>query len=408
MNDKLTNFFSFTNPDDNHPVNDDDDNPALRLIREKIKNILENEPSAKEEITEVRSSNQTLSKHQLFIAELYNSDKTQAEIQTAWHNYYQELSDDEKYEVWDEFYNAHPKTTAEEVQPKSLDNNPEVKKELAELKPLNFKVSPIINSLADVKKQILSKVRSSNKPKRFNTVRQAAKSLLFGLSLGVLVILIFLFSFFNENFIAPFITPSRTVNAQSIILNPTVNNYGNNMIIIPKINVEIPVIYTLNTIDPYQVENSLEDGVVHYATTPYPGQLGNGVIFGHSSNNILNPGKYKFAFVLLHDLVPGDTFMLTYNNTLYVYQVYKTSIVEPNDVSVLNTHEKPATFSLITCDPPGTSLHRLVVVGEQISPNPNTDQISTVNQNTATKPTVLPSNATSLWSRLVHSVKSYF
>ncbi|HEU4608118.1 MAG TPA: class E sortase, partial [Chitinophagaceae bacterium] len=149
------------------------------------------------------------------------------------------------------------------------------------------------------------------------------------------------------------------------------------------------------------VQRALEGGVLHYATTPDPGELGNGAIFGHSSNNILNKGKYKFAFVLLKRLENGDTFYLQKDGKRYVYKVFDKKIVKPDDVSVLNSIEgRPATFSLITCDPPGTSINRLIVTGEQISPNPAANVASHVKQNNAEKPAVLPSNSPSLWSRL--------
>src|SRR5581483_6597328 len=94
-------------------------------------------------------------------------------------------------------------------------------------------------------------------------------------------------------------------------------------VLIPKINVEIPVVYDQTSINEDAMETSLEQGVVHYATTAYPGQQGNAVFFGHSSNNIFNPGKYKFAFVLLHQLDNGDLFYLTRDGKQYVYRVYK-------------------------------------------------------------------------------------
>jgi sortase A len=226
-------------------------------------------------------------------------------------------------------------------------------------------------------------------------------SLLFGLGIGSLVIIIFLFSFFNERFIAPFIQPSRNVTSTPIISDSSAVN-SNPEIIIPKINVEIPVIYTVTTIDANAVENALEGGVVHYADTAEPGQDGNGVIVGHSSNNIFNQGKYKFAFVLLSRLESGDTFYLQKDGVRYTYQVYKKSIVSPTDVSVLGLQDKSATFSLITCDPPGTSTNRLVVVGQQISPDPSANLASAPTSNVlATKTAIIPSNSPSLWSRLV-------
>jgi sortase A len=208
-----------------------------------------------------------------------------------------------------------------------------------------------------------------------------------------------LFSFFNERFIAPFISPSKQVSATPIV-GSSVNVGPESKIIIPKINLEVPVMYDLNTTEEKEVQAGLENGVVHYSTSAEPGQVGNVVIVGHSSNNILNKGKYKFAFVLLKRLEIGDTISLQKGGVRYTYEVYDKKIVKPNEVSVLGTTTKPNTVTLITCDPPGTSINRLVVVAEQISPDP------TINKQTAEKvPTlssngVLPSNAPSLWQRI--------
>ena len=168
-------------------------------------------------------------------------------------------------------------------------------------------------------------------------------------------------------------------------------------IIIPKINVEIPAVYTEPAVDEGAVQRALEGGVLHYATSSNPGEVGNAVYFGHSSNNILNRGKYKFAFVLLNRLEPGDTFMLEKDSRRYIYKVTEKKIVEPNNLSVLDDHDKP-TATLITCDPPGTSLKRLIVIGEQISPDPGSNVASTANKSVAT-PELLPSNAPTLWNR---------
>jgi sortase A len=225
------------------------------------------------------------------------------------------------------------------------------------------------------------------------------QSLLFGFGIGSIVVLVFLFSFFNERFIAPFIQPSRNVTN-----TPIINDVGeigpNPEVIIPKINVEIPVVYGVNTISEDDVQKALEGGVVHYADTAVPGQDGNVVIVGHSSNNIFNKGRYKFAFVLLSRLENGDTFYLQKDGKRYTYQIYKKAIVQPNDVSVLGSTDKTATATLITCDPPGTSAHRLIVVGQQISPELSTNS-SQISQNSlATKSAIIPGNSPTLWSRL--------
>jgi sortase A len=134
-----------------------------------------------------------------------------------------------------------------------------------------------------------------------------------------------------------------------------------------------------------------------------PGKNGNTAYFGHSSNNIFNQGKYKFAFVLLHTLVNGDTFYLTNNNKIYVYKVISHTIVKPNDVGVLGpVSGQTATATLITCDPPGTSINRLVVVGQQISPDPTGNtQAEPVSTTTTTLPTQLPGNGKTLLGHFI-------
>lgn len=238
------------------------------------------------------------------------------------------------------------------------------------------------------------------------TVRHHVQSLLFGLGVGMIALIILLFGFFNEVVIAPFIQPSRNVGATPIIVDPSsITASTAPEIIIPKIHLEIPVDYSQTSTNEAIIENALENGIVHYPSTVAPGQQGNSAFFGHSSNNIFNPGKYKFAFVLLHELVPGDTFYLTYGGKVYIYKVFSKQIVSPSDVSVLNNIAgHTATATLITCDPPGTSLNRLVVVGDQISPDPSTNTDGT---NTVAAPVTsaqLPGNGPTLFSRLWHDI----
>lgn len=393
--------------------------PAVDLIRQKLDRLFANEPDAAQEEQEAVAE-PTRSKHQQFMFDLSKSGKSLAQIQTEWHSYYVGLPEQEKHEVWQEFYaaNAHLKsfathsnslpttTQAPQVQTPTNDDHISVIKPLEDKKQpdttgqTTATVTTVENekpkTVADMRAQIVAKVGSRTKLSR----KQHFQSIAFGLSTGLIVMVIMLFGLFNERFIAPFMTPSRSVTSNAIILDPNNPTVGPNPeIIIPKINVQIPVVYDVQTIDEPAVEVGLQRGVVHYATTPLPGQLGNGVIFGHSANNILNKGDYKFAFVLLHKLEIGDTFYINYSGTQYAYKVFDRKIVPPTDVSVLNTTSQPATFTLITCDPPGTSLNRLIIVGQQVSPNPDKDSQSTVNQNAANKPTSLPSNSPTVWSR---------
>ena len=374
----------------------DDINPAADLIRQKIEAAYANEPSLAAEAGEVDLLSPTtkLSEHQQFVNTLVNSGKSLADIQTSWHEYYQSLPDEQKHQVWREFYTMHAATSQFAA---ATGQAAPVHKEAALQPPtiLPKALKPVSKTLGELRHQVTKKVpraRSYRPPKHI-------QSLLFGLAAGTGAVLIVLFSFFNERFIAPFIQPSRNITNTPLIADASAIGSAPE-IIIPKINVQIPVVYNVNSISEDSIQKGLENGVVYYADTAKPGQNGNGVIVGHSSNNIFNKGKYKFAFVLLSRLENGDTFYLQRDGTRYTYQVYLKEIVAPTNVSVLGPRDKPATVSLITCDPPGTSLNRLVVVGEQISPSLASNKPQAAPNTLATSSAKIPGNAESLWHRL--------
>jgi sortase A len=380
--------------------------PAANFIRQKLDRIYAEEPNVSKEIDESKTA-KPRSKHQQFMYDLSTSGKSLADIQTEWHNYYIGLPDDEKHKVWQEFYesNAHSayysKPTAKPAIPAApVEAASDDGVVVGRHEPATTAAEPADSrSIAAIRQSIKHHVSAGGKLK----AKHHIQSLLFGLGMGLLVVFVFLFGFFNEFFIAPFIQPSRTASATPIILDPaSVTPSSTPEVIIPKINVEIPADYTQTSTDENVIENALQNGVVHYPNTVMPGQNGNAAFFGHSSNNIFNKGKYKFAFVLLHELVPGDTFYLTYNGKVYAYKVITKDIVDPTDVGVLGpVAGQTATATLITCDPPGTSLHRLIIVGQQISPDVSTNTKGTTAATTAsTTPTQLASNGPTLLSKV--------
>lgn len=365
---------------------------ATEFIRRKVNSSYKSAPNAKEEALDVAELGSQIkrSRHQQYMYDLTTSGKSVAEIQTAWHEYYAGLTDDDKHQVWKEFEDTHQKAggyvtgsdsaaIAHTARPAKLPDEP----------------TPISKTVAEVRDELLGNVEGRAKLKPM----QHLQSLAFGLGLGAVVLTIFLFSFFNERFIAPFIQPSRA-EASTQIISATSAVSSASEVVIPKINVEIPVVYGVNTASEAETQKALEGGVVHYTGTALPGQNGNVAIVGHSSNNIFNKGKYKFAFVLLSRLEVGDTFYLQKDGQRYTYQVYEKKIVKPTEVGVLGPNEKTATATLITCDPPGTSTNRLVVVGEQISPSVSGNAASTQPPATQTEPAIIPGNSPSLWSRV--------
>lgn len=383
---------------------------ASNVIRDKLAQIYAEEPSATDELVEAAQVSQR-SQHQTFMYDLSTSGKDLATIQTEWHAYYQSLPDHEKQVVWQEFYASQAAVTGP-AQPAVTITNP------AQTLAKSKNRTATVNRSPAQKKKAARRLRDARSAREVqaairDTVSAGGKldtkhhiqSLLFGLGMGAIVVVIFLFGFFNEVIIAPFIQPSRVSAATPLIINSnSVAPTPTPEVIIPKINVEIPINYDQTTTNEASIETALESGVVHYPTTVKPGQTGNAAFFGHSSNNIFNKGKYKFAFVLLHTLEQGDTFYLTYANKVYVYKVISKKVVEPSEVGVLGpVPGQTATATLITCDPPGTSLHRLVVVGQQISPDPSANTASDVvaPAANAAKSVSLPGNGPTLWGRLI-------
>ena len=357
---------------------------AADLIRKKVDAAYGHEPSARAEEDEAKHHQGRRSKHQQFMYELSNSGKPEHEVQAAWHEYYAGLTDKEKHEVWQEFYSSHAQTAS----------HPAGRKETGP-KPVSTTSRTYLKDTAKVTARPRKKA-SRRRTKAANPFH----SLLFGVGIGSITILIFLFSFFNDRIIAPFIQPSRHASNIPLITGAAVG--ADPEVIIPKINAEVPVVYNVNTTADEAIQEGLTEGVVHYPTSANPGEDGNVVIVGHSSGNIFNLGNYKFAFSLLRELDNGDTFFLQKDGKRYTYQVYRKEVVKPTDVSVLGPADKPATATLITCDPPGLSTNRLVLTAEQISPDPvaNTPStVATTPQQTAAA--IIPGNSPSLWSRLV-------
>lgn len=381
---------------------------AADIIRQKLAGLYTDEPNARQEIAEAEASEHR-SKHQQYMHELSNSGKSLAEIQTAWHAYYLDLTDKEKHEVWNEFYREHDRQLIPATSHTSPTKNPLFEQPKPTTGPkvtpadMTPKPMPIEEeqpsggrTIQHLKNQLLKNASAVRK----TPAKEHLKSLGFGLACGFVALVIFLFGFFNERFIAPFITPSKDISNTPIIIDSSTAGAGPEpLLIIPKINAQLPVVYDEPTIDEDKVETALERGVVHYGTTPNPGEKGNGVIFGHSSNNIFNKGKYKFAFSLLRRMEVGDTFIVQKDSKRYVYKVTDKKVVSPSEVSVLSAQTgKVATMTLITCDPPGTSLNRLVVTGDQITPDPAANVASAAHP-ADQLPTILPSNSPTLWGR---------
>lgn len=256
---------------------------------------------------------------------------------------------------------------------------------------------PNAKSVAELKKDLLAQVSGiNNEPGRWHRWRPLATALLAGL--------LYLGLTYNGVAVAQvkqYVSPGSRLTTP-VIVDPSQESAVTNesRLIIPKINVDVPVIYDVLSFDEGLIQNALERGVVHYGTTALPGQAGNNVIVGHSSNNFFNQGQYKFVFVLLDRLENGDTFILHYQGQRYIYRVFNKAVIEPDDFRLIEATATPVT-TLVTCTPPGTSWRRLVVQAEQISPalDPSSARAAPAALPSDIS-TPIPSYAPSIWQRI--------
>lgn len=148
-----------------------------------------------------------------------------------------------------------------------------------------------------------------------------------------------------------------------------------NRIVIPKIGKNIPLVEIKNK----KVKNvkELEDifmeelvnGVVRYPWTAKPWKEGNAFIFWHSSNFPWIKGEYNDVFALLDKLVYWDEIIVYYEQQKFVYTVKEKKVIKPWDVSLIKDQENnKKKITLMTCWPIGTTLKRLVVIGEIVPP----------------------------------------
>jgi len=207
---------------------------------------------------------------------------------------------------------------------------------------------------------------------------------------GIVVVLIILFLQYNRLIFAPimaYVSPGNSPASEIEAIDPTITQTisPEPRLIIPKLNIDVPVHFGVQLSD---VMASMNNGVAHYriaGASAYPGEIGNLVITGHSAGDIYSSNPYKYIFSGLERLNDGDLIYINYNSVRYTYRVTKKEVVEPTNVAALVVNTDKPILTLVTCTPLGTSRYRLLVTAEQISPNPDTAESSknpvTVDQN---------------------------
>lgn len=113
--------------------------------------------------------------------------------------------------------------------------------------------------------------------------------------------------------------------------------------------------------------SDLSQVLIHYPGTALPGEVGAGVIFGHSVlPQFFNPDNYISIFSLIPQMEIGDKIIIKFDGITYQYRVIDKVEVKPTNLSVLDQPFDNEYLRLVTCTPPGTYLRRGVITATLI------------------------------------------
>ncbi|MEK3883099.1 class D sortase [Paenibacillus sp. PL2-23] len=119
--------------------------------------------------------------------------------------------------------------------------------------------------------------------------------------------------------------------------------------------IQIPSIDLLLPVLEGATESNMKVAAVHLKETTKLGEVGNAAIAAH---RMRIKGR---LFNRLDEVEVGDSITIKTKTETFQYKVYKVSIVEPSDVSVLRYNNTDRRLTLITCDPLINPTHRLIV-----------------------------------------------
>lgn len=141
-----------------------------------------------------------------------------------------------------------------------------------------------------------------------------------------------------------------------------------NRILIPSLWIDVPIVNVNYASDQKLTEadfdEELRSGVVRYPFTALPGEIGNSLVFWHSSVDAREQeeNEYGFAFYKLPKILPGEEIHVVREGKRYTYVVEEKVIKDPDEVSgELKQHINEKYLTLMACYPLFTDARRILV-----------------------------------------------
>ena len=357
---------------------------AANVVRGQLQHIYGGSTSTPTPTTPEQPAQQSIETTNPYHRTQHNPHEVQAEqwkkYHTTWQEYYQ------KY--YERYYVGQVHSAKQALEAKAAETTAAQPEET---------LTPD-EAMYDLRSKIRAKVKDSAKKVR-------GSRHFIPITAAVCVMVVFLFLQYNRVLFAnveAYVSPGN-IDPVNIIVDPTtaVAVSPEPKLIIPKINVEVPIEF--NTTPDYNAQmKAMESGVAWFGipgANSKPGQVGNTVLSGHSSNDIIDGGSYKFIFARLDQMAAGDTIYVNYESKRYTYTVTKKEVVLPTEVSKLVYPTDKPMLTLITCTPLGTALKRLLVTAEQVSPSPKEATTAPVT-NEASQNAEMPGNSPTFIQRL--------
>ncbi len=346
------------------------------------------------------------------VAQKINSESWR-KYHSAWQDYYQ------KY--YSEYYSKAARTYIEKERLKDAREKAEEEEILSSLTKSSSKVDKktglSLGTETDTQKSaydysendggIRDNLRRKIRKKATeNAKKSRRKRHLIPILAGISVVLIILFLQYNRLIFAPimaYVSPGNAPASEIEAIDPTITQVVSPepRLIIPKLNVDVPIHFGISL---SEVMSAMNSGVAHYriaGASAYPGEIGNLVITGHSAGDVYSSNPYKYIFSGLERLDDGDLIYINYNSVRYTYRVIRKEVVAPSNVAALVVDTDKPLLTLVTCTPLGTSRYRLLVTAEQISPNyesaSESEDLPTIDRNEEID---LPANEPSFFERI--------
>ena len=163
------------------------------------------------------------------------------------------------------------------------------------------------------------------------------------------------------------IVEAKELELPSLGVKPKSTDYG---VIIEKIGVNVPVVANVNAADYDEYIAALSKGVAQARGTADPGSTeadnNNVFLFAHSAINAIQARQYNSVFYLLRKLEKGDRITTFFKGKRYDYIVRIKEVVQATDIRYLTDPSKKPILTLQTCDPPGSSLRRLIITADLV------------------------------------------